>query len=900
MRLFGYYALHTFVNQLKKLLKTWVLIFILACVFLGGLIGFGAAMLSDMAESGEPEVTEEETAEPEKPPLIEKTPLIELIAGGVILALFAFEAISADKNGSRIFQPADVNLLFPSPMKPQSVLMFRLMTQLGLALVASVYMLFQLPNLTLNLGLSIWAALAVIAAWGLSLFAGKLIQVLLYTVSSTRAGLKKNLRRGVYLVLALIAAAFVVFWKTSGCGPLEAAQRFFNAPATRYIPLWGWIKGFLMFAVEGNAAASLICLAATVAACVALIFIVWNVKADFYEDAMAKSEETAELLEQARSEKSSGVAFRKRKKDRSEKLRRDGLVRGAGASVFFYKSMYNRFRFAHFGFLTKTAETYLLAAAAAALLCRYVIKIDGLIPVALVLSAFSFFRALGNPLEQDTKMDFFVLIPERTWDKLFWSLMGGTVNCLLDVLPALVLGVVLLWANPLLALAWLPFIVSVDFYATTVGAFINLSVPVAAGKTLKQFVQIMFIYFGLIPDAAIMAVALVTKHTALGAILAAVLNLALGFLFLALCPRYIDPPDRSQPLTRASAAPAGTGAAPAPERLPPAEGGVVLSVARRNFSFLGGGLTVYMAAYLGVSLVASTVLNALLPDWGSTGWLWIVNFVPQYAIALPLSMLLICRAPRFPIEKQSLRASVLVKAFCISVFLLLAGSLLGQFVTGAINDLFGKAPVDPLNVLISSDSAFLRILFAVLIGPIAEEFIFRRQILGRMRAYGEKLAILSSAALFALFHGNLSQAFYAFLLGLVFGYVYLRSGKLWYSCALHMLINFFGSVVSPWVLEKAADVAELSIDLNALDPSALAELLTPGFAVLIVYELALFALAVVGLVLLCANARRLRLEPAALELPKGKRFRTAWLNLGMILFFVISLGLIGMTLLAGG
>ena len=42
MRLFLYYALHSFVNQLRKLFKTWVLIFLLACMLLGGLIGLGA------------------------------------------------------------------------------------------------------------------------------------------------------------------------------------------------------------------------------------------------------------------------------------------------------------------------------------------------------------------------------------------------------------------------------------------------------------------------------------------------------------------------------------------------------------------------------------------------------------------------------------------------------------------------------------------------------------------------------------------------------------------------------------------------------------------------------------------------------------------------------------------
>ncbi len=880
MRLFGYYALHSFKNQLKKLFKTWIMIFIIACIVLGGLVGLGAATIARMAENGEEEIVEETPEDPQEAPRIEKAELIELIAGGVILVLFAYEAFSADKNGSKIFLPADVNLLFSSPMKPQSVLMFRLMTQLGLALVASIYMLFQLPNLTLNLGLGIWAALAVIATWGLSLFIGKLIQVLLYTLSSTHPGMKAYLRRVIYLLIAILAAAFFFYWRKSGESPLDAAQGFFNAPISRYVPLWGWLKGFMMFAVEGNATASLLCAAAVIVSGIVLVLVIWNVKADFYEDAMAKSEETAELLEQAKSEKSSGVRFSKRKKDRSEKLRRDGMKRGAGANVFFYKSLYNRFRFSHFGFLTKTAEMYLFAAAAAALLCRFVIKTDGVIPVALVLSAFAFFRALGNPLEQDTKMDCFVLIPESTWAKLFWSLMGGTVNCLLDVVPALLLAVVLLWTNPFPALAWIPFIVSIDFYATTVGAFINLSVPTKAGKTVKQFVQILFIYFGLIPDIAIIAIGFVTEHLPLAAILAAALNIALGFLFLALCPRFIDPPDESAKAFSAASTQNASAAS--------------IRIARRNFSILGGGLFLYQAIYLGVSVLVSAILAAALPNWMETVWLWVVNFAPQYLIALPLSLLLIRRAPKFKIERRNLPLSVMVKAIFISVFFMLAGSLIGQCVNSVLGAVVGHDVANPLETLILNDSLFMRILLAVIIGPIIEEFIFRKQMIGRMAAYGEKLAIVTSAALFALFHGNFSQAFYAFLLGLVFGYVYLRSGKLWLTCLLHIMINFIGGVVSPMVLEKAGALTEITMD--SLDMNSISGAITPELVALGAYEIALVAASIIGLILLCMSAGKLQFFPAAIEIPRGKRFRTAWLNAGMVLFVLLSLVLFVLTL----
>lgn len=138
-------------------------------------------------------------------------------------------------------------------------------------------------------------------------------------------------------------------------------------------------------------------------------------------------------------------------------------------------------------------------------------------------------------------MGFFIMIPESMWAKLFYSLLGGTVNCVLDALIAMIAAVPLTGMNPLTALAWLVFIASVDFYSTTVGVFIALSVPVSAGKLVKQFAQILFIYFGLLPDIAIMAIGIVMGYTAMAAIASAVLNLVLGLIFFSLSPLFLEP-----------------------------------------------------------------------------------------------------------------------------------------------------------------------------------------------------------------------------------------------------------------------------------------------------------------------------------------------------------------------
>ena len=872
MRLFGYYAWHSFVNQLRKLFKTWVLIFLVICMAIGGLIGFGAAMLDDAAGEDE-EIVDSEVIEEEEPDIqlqldIEPMELVELIVGGVILAVFAFGAISADKNGSRIFLPADVNLLFASPMKPQSVLLFRLMTQLGTSILASVYLLFQLPNLVLNLGLSIWVALAMIAVWCLTLVMSKLVQILLYTVCSTHVKLKKHLRNGIYAFLLVLAGAYLMYWKASGDSYLGAAAGFFNGSVSRFIPLWGWLKGFCMFAIEGNVAGLLMSLAAIILGGILLTYIIWHVKADFYEDAMAKSEETAELLAAAQSEKA-GVTVIRRKKDRSDKLRRDGMQHGSGANVFFYKAMYNRFRFAHLGIFTKTSETYLFAAVAVSVLCRFVIQAEGLIPVMLTLGVLTFFRAMGNPLEQDTQMDHFLLIPESTWHKLFWSLMGGTANCFLDLLPAVIVAALLLGENMLIALAWIPLIVSVDFFATTVGAFIGLSVPVSAGKTVKQLVQILFIYFGLLPDIAIMAIGLVFEQPVLAAIGCVVVNILLGLVFFFLTPLFLEPKD---------------GKKYAPERTFAGN----LNEAKKHFSRLGLGTFVILGLGAVVQILAMGVVDRVFPQWMENSWgMWLITFAPLYLIAVPVGLLLLRKVPVKPLEKHDLKPGRYIVSAIICIFMMYAGNILGTVITALLQLLPGISAGNPILGYATDDALLPKVLFMVILAPVIEEYIFRKQLIDRMHIYGEKLAVITSALMFGLFHGNLSQLFYAFALGLVFGYVYLKTGKLRYSIGLHMLINFIGSVVGPFFLEKLAvlDTME-TMDMAALEP------ILPWLLGFGAYVLVLVGLAITGLVLLCINKRRVSFDPADLELPKESRFKTVYMNAGMILLVIGCMALI--------
>lgn len=97
----------------------------------------------------------------------------------------------------------------------------------------------------------------------------------------------------------------------------------------------------------------------------------------------------------------------------------------------------------------------------------------------------------------------------------------------------------------------------------------------------------------------------------------------------------------------------------------------------------------------------------------------------------------------------------------------------------------GYQTVDMGSVSTDSWSMFL---YVGLGAPISEEILFRGLVLRTLEPFGKKFAIVTSALLFGLFHGNLSQAPFAFGVGLILGYVALEYNVGW-AMVLHMLNN---------------------------------------------------------------------------------------------------------------
>lgn len=99
---------------------------------------------------------------------------------------------------------------------------------------------------------------------------------------------------------------------------------------------------------------------------------------------------------------------------------------------------------------------------------------------------------------------------------------------------------------------------------------------------------------------------------------------------------------------------------------------------------------------------------------------------------------------------------------------------------------------------LSGNSTPLIFLYTLIFAPFAEEYIFRGLIYRSARTgFGFMPANIIQALLFALYHGNLIQGIYAFVLGLLLGYAAEYKKSMPEIVGLHMAVNISGIFVVP-------------------------------------------------------------------------------------------------------
>ena len=297
-----------------------------------------------------------------------------------------------------------------------------------------------------------------------------------------------------------------------------------------------------------------------------------------------------------------------------------------------------------------------------------------------------------------------------------------------------------------------------------------------------------------------------------------------------------------------------------------------------------------------IPIISNAILGKDITDSSTFSFLNII--IPMYLVGFPLLLLVTSRMEKTHIEKGKWNFGNYI------VCLLLMFGMIGVGI--AVGTIAHLLVITPLGVKMEDSSAladlmtdsnpFWRILTVGILAPIVEEMIFRKLLIDRVIKYGEWTAILTSGLMFGLFHGNFQQCFFAALIGGLFAYVYIRTGKIWCTMLLHATLNLMTSAVTVGLLtsidvQKMERMMQLSgADVN--NPAVQQEMTKLIVEVGVPMGLfSLWILLLMGLVLagiitwiVVLVKKKIRIQRSEDDVKGGMKY--AWLNIGMAVFLV--------------
>lgn len=300
-----------------------------------------------------------------------------------------------------------------------------------------------------------------------------------------------------------------------------------------------------------------------------------------------------------------------------------------------------------------------------------------------------------------------------------------------------------------------------------------------------------------------------------------------------------------------------------------------------GFNYLILGITALIFQVLVISLVSASNIP-ILTDSNITV---ILVAICNYVLPLPIFLYLMNKFKSSEIEKESVDLKTFIKYIAITITLMLIGNLIGIILTTIIGGAIQSEISNPVENLINSTNIWLNLALISIIGPIFEEILFRKILIDKTIKYGARISIIISALLFGLFHGNVNQFFYAFLMGGFFAYVYIKTGKIIYPIILHLIVNLMGSVISLKLIQSISNLYSGSI--NLFDASFV-----------IIYVIIILILVTIGLILLLTKFKTAKFKGSKTKINLKKPFKTSLINVGMICFIIFYLIQIISTLLS--
>lgn len=237
----------------------------------------------------------------------------------------------------------------------------------------------------------------------------------------------------------------------------------------------------------------------------------------------------------------------------------------------------------------------------------------------------------------------------------------------------------------------------------------------------------------------------------------------------------------------------------------------------------------------------------------------IIGLVTLYVIGLFLFINITKKIPNTNIKKSKVNGKSITLCFLLQFTAFMIMSVL----VNIFANISGKELSTDLNTLTP-----YMIFMLTVFNPIVEEFVFRKVFADKLLKYGELFYMMVSSFCFAIVHGvslGIPQIIYTFILGMIWSYLFVKTGDIKLPILLHSLSNIFGSII-------IQTLQGISMKITGM------------------YSIFMMMLAIIGLICFIKNKKRVELDNKNKLLDKTI-IKEMFTNKGIIFYTLLTISM---------
>lgn len=250
---------------------------------------------------------------------------------GLYTLIFVLISKNGFYNGASMFTMQDVNLIFTSPLKQNTVLSYGLIQQLGRSLMLGFFILFQSGTVCATYGVGFEVLIYILIGYGVTVFLSQMLAMVIYSLTSSDDKKKKALKGVYYAVIAGFGGYAVYLCLQNGGINLTSIISVTQNHIAVFFP----VSGMTSLAVRGAISADvpeiicgiIYCAAFWVLYRVAVRFI----NSDYYEDVLQSTENSFSAIAARKEGKAAENA------PKNIKTGKTGINKSFGASAIYEK-----------------------------------------------------------------------------------------------------------------------------------------------------------------------------------------------------------------------------------------------------------------------------------------------------------------------------------------------------------------------------------------------------------------------------------------------------------------------------------------------------------------------------------------------------------------------------------